>query len=60
MDRISKTNTTLYFKKDVFFHNKAGFQFDYEDQDKKYYIYNEEQEEIKFEDIAEGDVVTIE
>lgn len=59
-DRISEINKTVYFKKDNYFHGKTGFKFDYEDTDKKYYIYNSENEEITFEDIEAGNVITIE
>ena len=59
IDRISRMNKAVYFVKDMLFRDKSVFRFDYEDSDKEYYIYNDYGEEIQFEDIKSGSVMTL-
>jgi hypothetical protein len=59
IDRISSINNTIYFQKDILYRGKSGFKIDYDDRNKKYSIYDIEGNNINFEDIQEGSVVTI-
>ncbi len=59
VDRVSETNSTLYFKKDMLFNDKPFFAFDFTDTSIIYKIEDAEGNEMQFSDIKSGDVVSI-
>ena len=58
VERLSVINTAVYFKKNILFRGKSSFKFDFKDEDKKYYIYDDDNNQIQFEDIKMGSVIT--
>ncbi len=59
IDRISTGGGRIFFKDNTPFRGKNVFEFDFDDKDKEYFITNENGDEITFDDIKEGMVITI-
>lgn len=59
VDRVSSINETVFFKNNVFFRGMPNFKFDFNDEEKKYVLRDDNGNEISFSDIEENDVVTL-
>ncbi len=58
VDRVSLINESVFFKKNVTFRGATSYKFDFDDKDKVYFLYGEDNSDVSFNDITENSVIT--